>query len=64
MVAGDYAASFGLAGGRKDLDLIGDAAGGISGELLDGVRTLFDRAGQAGHDDHDIAAVYEALRFR
>jgi len=62
MVAGDFAASFGLAGGRKDLHLITDAAGGIAPELLDGVRTLFDRAKAAGHGGDDIAAVIEALR--
>ena len=62
MVAGDFAASFALGGGAKDLHLITDAAGGIATDLLDGVRTLFDRAADAGHADDDIAAVVDALR--
>ena len=61
MVAGDFAASFALAGGLKDLRLASDAAAGIAPELLDGVRALFERAAAAGHGDEDIAAVYRAL---
>jgi 3-hydroxyisobutyrate dehydrogenase len=62
MVAADYAPSFGLGGGRKDLHLITAAAGGVDTALLDGVRALFDRAVDAGHADADIAAVYEILK--
>jgi 3-hydroxyisobutyrate dehydrogenase len=62
MVAHDYSASFGLDGGQKDLHLIADAAGDIDTALLDGVRSLFDRAADAGHAKDDIAAVFDVLR--
>jgi 3-hydroxyisobutyrate dehydrogenase len=62
MVAGDFAPSFGLDGGCKDLHLATAAARGIQTELLDGVRTLFDRAATDGHGKDDIAAVYTALK--
>jgi 3-hydroxyisobutyrate dehydrogenase len=64
MMAGDYTPAFGMDGGRKDLGLIADAAraAGVPGDLIGGVRALFDRAGENGHDGDDIAAVYTALR--
>lgn len=61
MLRGDYAPSFGLDGGRKDLDLIADVAGGIDTSLLDGIRALFDTASAQGHGRDDLAAVYTAL---
>ena len=61
MVAGDLATSFALDGALKDLRLAGDAATGISSDLLDGVRALYERAAAAGHGSEDIAAVYLAL---
>lgn len=64
MLAGDFTPAFGMDGGRKDLGLIADAAraAGVSEDLVRGVRALFDRAGENGHDGDDIAAVYTALR--
>jgi 3-hydroxyisobutyrate dehydrogenase len=64
MIARDFSPSFGLAGGRKDLHLMAQAADGIDTALLDGVRALFDRATDAGHGDEDIAAVYTAIARR
>jgi 3-hydroxyisobutyrate dehydrogenase len=61
MVAGDFATSFGLDGGLKDLRLATAAAGGISPDLLDGVRALYERAAADGHGGDDIAAVFTAL---
>jgi len=61
MIAGDFAPSFGLAGGSKDLHLMAQTADGIDTALLDGVRALFDRASEAGHGDEDVAAVYTAV---
>jgi 3-hydroxyisobutyrate dehydrogenase len=63
MLAGDFTPSFGLDGGRKDLRLIADAssAAGVPQAMLDGVRALFDAAGENGHDGDDIAAVYTVL---
>ncbi|MFN2562016.1 MAG: NAD(P)-dependent oxidoreductase [Jatrophihabitans sp.] len=64
MLERDFAPAFGLDGGRKDLQLIADAAGKVSvpTALVDGVRALFDAAAEAGHGQDDIAAVYAALR--
>jgi 3-hydroxyisobutyrate dehydrogenase len=64
MLERDFAPAFGLDGGRKDLQLILDAAGKVSvpTALLDGVRALFDAAAEDGHGGDDIAAVYSALR--
>jgi 3-hydroxyisobutyrate dehydrogenase len=64
MLDGDFTASFALDGGRKDLDLIIDAANdnGVAADLLEGVRALFDAASNAGHGDDDLAAVHTALR--
>lgn len=64
MLERDFAPAFGLDGGRKDLQLIADAAGQVSmpTALLDGVRALFDAASEDGHGDDDIAAVFTALR--
>jgi 3-hydroxyisobutyrate dehydrogenase len=63
MLAGDFTPSFGLDGGRKDLDLITEAAweAGVGTALLDGVRAVFDAAAAKGHGEDDIAAVYTAL---
>jgi 3-hydroxyisobutyrate dehydrogenase len=61
MMGGDFAPSFGLANGSKDLHLITDAADGIDRALLDGVRALFDAAVANGHGDDDIAAVYTSV---
>jgi 3-hydroxyisobutyrate dehydrogenase len=64
MLERDFAPAFGLDGGRKDLQLIADAAGKatVPTALLDGVRALFDAAAEDGHGQDDIAAVYTALR--
>lgn len=63
MLERDFAPAFGLDGGRKDLQLIADAAGQVSvpTALVDGVRALFDAAAEDGHGQDDIAAVYTAL---
>lgn len=63
MLEGDFTASFGLDGGRKDLALIADAARGadVTTALLDGVRALFDAASAGGHGEDDLAAVYTAF---
>lgn len=63
MLQGEFPASFGLDGGRKDLGLIHDAAkaAGIDTAVLDGVRAVFDRASQSGHGEDDLAAVYTAF---
>ncbi|MEO9138018.1 MAG: NAD(P)-dependent oxidoreductase [Jatrophihabitans sp.] len=63
MLAGEYPAAFSLDGGRKDLELIASAAHptGLPGDLLDGVRALFDAASQAGHGADDLAAVFTAF---
>jgi 3-hydroxyisobutyrate dehydrogenase len=64
MLERDFAPAFGLDGGRKDLQLIADAAGKVAvpTALLDGVRALYDAAAEDGHGQDDIAAVYAALR--
>lgn len=63
MLQGDFTPSFGLDGGRKDLELIADAAttAGVDTALLDGVRAPFDSAAKKGHGEDDLAAVYTAL---
>lgn len=63
MLDGDFTASFGLDGGRKDLGLIDEAARGasVNPALLGGVRALFDTASELGHGEDDLAAVYTAL---
>jgi 3-hydroxyisobutyrate dehydrogenase len=61
MLDGDFAPAFGLDGGRKDLGLIADAAGGIDRRLVDAVTALFDAAIERGHGDDDLAAVFEAF---
>ncbi|WP_375503619.1 NAD(P)-dependent oxidoreductase [uncultured Jatrophihabitans sp.] len=63
MIDGDFAPSFGLDGGRKDLGLIDDAArvAGVNVALVDGLRALFDAASQGGHGDDDLAAVCTAF---
>jgi 3-hydroxyisobutyrate dehydrogenase len=61
MIGGDFTPSFELSGGSKDLHLITDAADGIDTALLDSVRTLYDRAADAGHGNEDIAAVYTVV---
>lgn len=61
MLGADFTPAFELDGGRKDLALIAEAAGGIDRSLLDGVRALFDAASAAGHGQDDLAAVYTAL---
>jgi 3-hydroxyisobutyrate dehydrogenase len=63
MIKGDFTPSFGLDGGRKDLDLILAAAGsaGVDTSMLLGVRSLFDTASERGHGEDDLAAVYTAL---
>ncbi len=64
MLKGDFTPAFGLDGGRKDLDLIAEAANraGVEPALLRGVRALFDAAAEAGHGTDDLAAVYTALQ--
>ncbi len=51
--------SFQLDGVRKDLALITTAAdrAGVATDLLDALRHLYTRASDAGHGDHDMAAV-------
>ena len=63
MIKGDFTASFGLDGGRKDLGLIDDAAraAGVDVVLIDGLRTLFDTASENGHGEDDLAAVFTAF---
>ena len=63
MMQGEFPASFGLDGGRKDLGLIQEAAkaAGVDSAVLDGVRSVFDRASHAGHGEDDLAAVYTAF---
>lgn len=63
MLKGDFTPSFGINGGRKDLELIAEAAGiaKIDPPLLQGVRAMFDRAGEDGHGEDDLAAVYTAF---
>lgn len=63
MLSGDFAPAFSLDGGRKDLALIAAAAAsaGVRETLLDGVRELYDAAGEKGHGADDIAAVYTAF---
>ena len=61
MIVGDFPPSFGLDGGCKDLHLVTAEAAGIRTELLDSVRTLFDRAANDGRGKDDIAAVYTAI---
>lgn len=63
MLDGDFTASFGLDGGRKDLALIADAArdAGVRDAMINGVAALFDAASDGGHGDEDLAAVYTAL---
>ena len=63
MLAGDFAPSFGIDAGRKDLALIAAAAAnaGVDEALLTGVIALFDAASKAGHGEDDLAAVYTAL---
>jgi 3-hydroxyisobutyrate dehydrogenase len=56
---GDYATSFAVDGVIKDIGLMVSAADDASfpTELLDAVRTMFVRASNNGHGDHDMAAV-------
>ena len=63
MIKGEFAPSFGLDGGRKDLGLIDDAAraAGVSVALVEGLRTLFDAASENGHGEDDLAAVFTAF---
>jgi 3-hydroxyisobutyrate dehydrogenase len=63
MIKGEYAPSFGLDGGRKDLGLIDDAAraAGVNVALVEGLRTLFDAASEQGHGEDDLAAVITAF---
>jgi 3-hydroxyisobutyrate dehydrogenase len=63
MLQGEFPASFGLDGGRKDLGLIQEAAksAGVDIAVLDAVRSVFDRASGAGHGEEDLAAVYTAF---
>lgn len=63
MLQGEFPASFGLDGGRKDLGLIQDAAkaAGVHSAVLDAVLSVFDRASDAGHGEDDLAAVYTAF---
>jgi 3-hydroxyisobutyrate dehydrogenase len=63
MLAGDFPASFGLDGGRKDLSLIHEAmkSAGVDTTVLDGIRAVFDRASDIGHGDDDLAAIYTAF---
>ena len=64
ILTGDYAASFPVSGGLKDLSLIAAATesglngSGIDGSIIDAVRRAFDRAADRGHPDDDLAAVY------
>ena len=60
IIESSFAAQFSVDGVRKDTGLIRDAvaASGLSTALVDGVRTAFDAASEAGHGDDDMAAVY------
>jgi 3-hydroxyisobutyrate dehydrogenase len=60
IIEDSYAPQFSVDGVRKDTGLIRDAiaGAGLSTALIDGVRAVFDAAGDAGHGDDDMAAVY------
>jgi 3-hydroxyisobutyrate dehydrogenase len=59
ILGGDYTPSFAVDGVVKDLGLMLDAAGDVQfpPELLAAVRTMFERASEAGHGNKDMAAV-------
>ena len=63
MIKGEFTASFGLDGGRKDLGLIDDAAraAGVNVAVIDGVRAVYDAASLDGHGTDDLAAVITAF---
>ena len=64
MVAREYPTSFSVEGAAKDGGLITELAkqAGIDHSYVDTARRLMERAGELGHGDADMAAVYEALR--
>lgn len=63
MISGEMPVAFDVDGVRKDLGLIGAAAesSGVSADLVEAVRGLFDRASDAGHGADDMAAVRTAF---
>ena len=63
MLSGDMPVSFALDGARKDLSLMLEAARGadVRDDLLVAVLSLFDAAGERGHGEADLAAVYAAF---
>ncbi|MBE7188126.1 NAD(P)-dependent oxidoreductase [Jatrophihabitans endophyticus] len=63
MLDGDFTPSFEVDGGRKDASLIADAirSAGVTTDLFDQVKAMFDRASEDGHGDDDLAAVFSAF---
>ena len=55
--------AFALGGARKDLGLMVEAAhdADLPEDLLQAVLAIYDRAGERGHDDDDMAAVRVAF---
>jgi len=64
MVEEDFPTSFSARLARKDAGLVLEAAGGreLRMEITEAVAARFDEAIEAGHGEHDMAAVYEAAR--
>ena len=60
IIEDSYAPQFSVDGVRKDTGLIRTALAdaGVSTDLIDGVRAVFDSASSAGHGGDDMAAVY------
>jgi 3-hydroxyisobutyrate dehydrogenase len=63
MVNRSYEPAFPLRLAAKDAALVEEAAkaGGFDPEILQTIRSLYDRAAADGHADEDMAAVHEAL---
>jgi 3-hydroxyisobutyrate dehydrogenase len=63
MVDRSYEPAFPLRLAAKDAALVEEAAkaGGFDPEILQTIRSLYDRAAADGHADEDMAAVHEAL---
>jgi len=60
IIDASYAPQFTVDGVAKDTGLIRDAllASGLSTAMIDGIRTAFQAASDAGHGDDDMAAVF------
>jgi 3-hydroxyisobutyrate dehydrogenase len=66
MITGELAPAFGLGGAVKDAGLILSAirAGGVDDRLMTAVHAQLAAAADAGHADHDMAAVIHTTRPR